>query len=270
MNVRAMAAIATKDLAVVRRSKAVMLPLVIVPTILVLLLPAIAVFAPSFVNLPGAGDLGALLERMPETLQASLAPYTPEQRLVVLMLVYLFAPLYLIVPLMVASVIAADTFAGERERKTLEALLHTPTSDAELVLAKLASGFVPAVLVGWGAFLAYAVVVNASAWPVMGRIFFPTPMWWVLALLVGPGVAALGLGATVLVSARVATFQEAYQIGGVVVLPLVLLIVGQAAGVVFLSTTFVAVLGVVIWLLAGALLAFGLRTFRRGELLART
>jgi ABC-2 type transport system permease protein len=270
MNLRAMRAIMAKDLAVVRRSKAVMLPLVVVPFVMVLILPVVASFAPSFVNLPGAGDLTALLERMPEAMQVQLAPFSEEQRIVVLLLVYLFAPLYLIVPLMVASVIAADTFAGERERKTLEALLHTPTSDTELVLAKFASGFVPAVFVAWGAFAAYTVVANLSAWHVMGRIFFPTPMWWVLALLVAPGVAALGLGATVLVSARVSTFQEAYQIGGVVVLPLVLLVVGQAAGVVFLSTGFVAVVGVLFWALAAALLAVGMRTFRRGELLART
>jgi ABC-2 type transport system permease protein len=269
MNLRAMRAIVAKDLAVVRRSKAVMLPIIIVPLIMVLVLPLVASFAPSFANVPGASDLGALIEQMPESFQAQLAPYDEEQRLVVVLLVYLFAPLFLVVPTMVASVIAADAFAGEKERKTLEALLHTPTSDTELVLAKLAVGFVPAVVVAWGAFVVYTVVANAAAWPTMGRIFFPTAMWWVLALLVAPGVAAFGLGATVLVSARVSTFQEAYQIGGLVVVPLVLLVVGQAAGVVFLSTALVAVIGVVFWALAAVLIALGLRTFRRGELLAR-
>jgi ABC-2 type transport system permease protein len=269
MNLRAVLAIVRKDLIVVRRSKAVMLPLVIVPVILVLLLPLLASLAPTLANLPGASDMGALVERLPEALQVQLAPFDDDQRIVFVLLVYLFAPMYLVVPLMVASVIAADAFAGERERKTLEALLHTPTSDRELVVGKLASGFLPAVAVAWGAFLLYALVANLAAYPVMGRIFFPTPMWWVLALLVAPGVAAVGLGATVLVSARVSTFQEAYQIGGVVVLPLILLIVGQAAGVVVLSSGFVLVLGLVVWAVAIALLAVGIRTFRRGELLAR-
>jgi ABC-2 type transport system permease protein len=269
MNLRALAAIVAKDLLVVRRSKAVMLPLVIVPVILVLLLPIVAALAPTFATLPGATDLGMLVEQLPESMQEQLAPYGDEGRVVFVLLVYLFAPLYLVVPLMVASVIAADTFAGERERKTLEALLHTPTSDRELVLGKFASAFVPAVAVAWGAFVLYAVAANVAAWPVMGAVFFPTPMWWVLALLVAPGVAAVGLGATVLVSARVSTFQEAYQIGGVVVLPLVLLVVGQAAGVVFLSISFVVVLGAVVWAVAAALLGLGMRTFRRGELLAR-
>jgi ABC-2 type transport system permease protein len=269
VNLRAMRAIMAKDLSVVVRSKAVMIPFIVVPLVMVLILPVIAAFAPSFVNLPGAGDLTQLLERMPAAMQAQMAPYTTEQRVVLLLLVYLFAPLYLVVPLMVASVIAADAFAGERERKTLEALLHTPTSDAELLGGKLASGFVPAVLVGWASFVVYALVANLAAWPTMGQIFFPTPMWWVLALFVGPGVAAMGLGATVIVSSRVSTFQEAYQIGGVVVLPIVLLVVGQATGVIFLSTAMVALLGVVVWALAAGLLALGVRTFRRSELLAR-
>jgi ABC-type Na+ efflux pump permease subunit len=38
---------------------------------------------------------------------------------------------------MVSSVLAADSFAGEKERKTLEALLYTPTTDRELFTAKL-------------------------------------------------------------------------------------------------------------------------------------
>ena len=48
------------------------------------------------------------------------------EQLVVLVNGYLLAPLFLIVPLMVSAVLAADAFAGEKERKTLEALLHLP------------------------------------------------------------------------------------------------------------------------------------------------
>jgi ABC-2 type transport system permease protein len=270
MNMRAVRAIVRKDLSVVLQSKAVLLPIIIVPLVLLLVLPVIATFAPQLANVPGASDLGALLERMPESFQARFEGLTQDQALVTLLLVYLFAPMYLVVPLMVASVIAADAFAGEKERRTLEALLFTPTTDRELLLGKLLSGFVPAIAVAWGGFLIYSVVANLAAWPVMGRLFFPTPMWWVLALWVAPAVAAVGLGATVLVSARVNTFQEAYQIGGAVVLPIILLVVGQAAGVVVLSVGVVGAIGAVFWLVAAALLWFGGRGFRRGEVLARS
>ena len=74
---------------------------------------------------------------------------------------YLLAPLFLIVPLMVSAVLAADAFAGEKERRTLEALLHLPISDRDLFLAKLLGAFLPAMAVSWIGFLAFAVVANA-------------------------------------------------------------------------------------------------------------
>lgn len=269
MNWRAVLAIARKDLVVLRHSTAVLIPLIVVPAIFLVALPLMASFAPALVNAPGGGDLQAMLDALPEVMEARLARYDDDQRIVVLLLAYMFAPLFLILPLMVASVIAADTFAGERERRTLEALIYTPTSDAELLLGKLLAGFVPAIGVAWGGFVVYALVANLAAWPTMGEVFFPNVMWVVLVVWVAPAVAALGLGATVIVSARVSTFQEAYQVGAVVVLPLIVLVVGQAAGVVVLSTVFVVAMGAVVWVLAALLLRYGARSFRRGELMAR-
>ena len=56
-----------------------------------------------------------------------------------------------------------------------------------------------------------------------------------------------GLGATVLVSARAGSFQEAMQLGGVVVVPLLLLVVGQATGLLNFSLGAVLLLGLVLW-----------------------
>jgi ABC-type Na+ efflux pump permease subunit len=177
--------------------------------------------------------------------------------------------MYLILPLMVSSVIAADSFAGEKERKTLEALLYTPTTDGELLLAKMLAAWVPAVVVAWGGFVLYAIVANLASWPTMGRVFFPNLMWIVLALWVAPAVAGLGLGVTVLVSARAEGFQEAYQLGAIVVLPIIFLVIGQATGVMYFSTWLVLLLGLLVWLVDIALLGFGARTFRRSELAAK-
>lgn len=269
MNVRAIRAIVKKDLLVVTQSRGVLVPLIVVPLIMLIVFPVLAGLAPAFVNLPGMTDIKELLERMPEGMTRTLAPYNPDQQVVVLMIVYLFAPLYLIVPMMFASVIAADSFAGEKERKTLEALLHSPTTDLELVTAKLLASWLPAVAVSWGGAIVYSVVANLAAWPVMGGVFFPNLMWVVLALWVAPAIAGMGLSATALVSARVNSFQEAYQLGGVVVLPLVALIVSQAAGVIYLSVSLVLLLGLIVWLLNGVLLWFAVASFQRGELVAR-
>lgn len=271
MNWRAIRAIVRKDLKVVLQNKGVSIPIIVVPLIFLVLLPALAAIVPALEDVTGsaAADLVAFMDQMPAGLQAELAGYNPTEMIIVALLVYFFAPMYLILPLMVSSVIAADSFAGEKERKTLEALLYTPTTDGELLLAKMLSAWVPAVVIAWGGFVLYAIVANLAGWPTMGRFFFPNLMWIVLALWVAPAVAGLGLGVTVLVSARAEGFQEAYQLGAIVVLPILFLVIGQATGVMYFSTWLVLLLGLLVWIVDIALMGFGARTFRRSELAAK-
>lgn len=271
INRRAIMAIIRKDLKVTLQNKGVTIPLVVVPLVMLIVLPGFAGLVPLLGEGPGSAlaDLQLMLERMPPGLTERLAHYDPLQQIVVLSLVYFLAPMYLIVPLMVASVIAADSFAGEKERKTLEALLYTPTTDQELLLGKLLAAWLPAVAVALLGFVGYSLVANIAAWPVMGQIFFPPAMWFVLALWVAPAVAGLGLVITVLISARAEGFQDAYQLGAILVLPLVMLVVGQGAGVIYFSLSLVLLLGLVLWLLDLILLWWGSRTFRRAELFSR-
>jgi ABC-type Na+ efflux pump permease subunit len=184
MNTRAILAIVRKDLKVALQNKGVVLPIVIVPLIMFVILPWVAVFAPSLASMGGTSfnDMDELLVRMPAGLLNELSGYTPDQQIVVFILVYMLAPLFLILPLMVSSVIAADSFAGEKERKTLEALLYTPTSDRELFTAKLLGAWTAAIAVGLLGFIVYAVTVNAAAWQSIGHIFFPNWMWVALVL----------------------------------------------------------------------------------------
>lgn len=97
----------------------------------------------------------------------------------------------------------------------------------------------------------------------------PNPMWFLLVIWVAPAVAGLGLGTMVLVSSRVRTFQEAYQLGGAVVLPILFLVVGQITGLLYFNLVVVALLGLFLWAVDAVLLWYGSRTFRRDALLAR-
>ena len=270
MNWRAIFAIVRKDLKVVLQNKGVIIPIIIVPVVLFGVLPWIATLAPSLINLGGnsIAELTTLIERMPVGLQNELAPYTIEQQTVIFFLVYLLAPMFLIIPLMVASVMAADSFAGERERRTLEALLYSPTDDRELFIAKLLSPWLAAITVSLAGFILYAVMANASAWPVIGKIFFPNLMWVGLILWVAPATAGLGLSTMVLISGRAQGFQDAYQTGGAVVLPVLLLVFAQITGVMYFNIWSVLLLGVVLWGIDAALIWFGSRVFRRGRLIA--
>jgi len=267
MNYRAVLAITYKDLKVISRSKGVMLPLIIVPIVFLILMPAGASLIANS-NLPNSNP-ETLLKQMPPALLTELSHYNDTQKVVVLMINYMLAPMFLILPLLVASVIAADSFAGEKERKTLEGLLYTPTTDQELFLGKVLSAWIPALVVAVGGFVVYGIVANVAAWPVMGQIFFPTWTWIVLVFWVCPAAAGFALGVMVLVSLRAQTFQEAYQMGAMVVLPVVLLTIGQATGVIYISVGLVFVLGLILWALDLGLLWVCGKVFRRSEIIAR-
>lgn len=259
-------AIMAKDLTAVRRSKAVVLPMVIVPALLLVVLPLLVGLAAR--GAQGA-DVDGFLRRLPAGVAGPITRLPEREQLVVLVLGYLLAPLFLIVPLMVSSVLAADAFAGEKERRTLESLLHLPASDRELFLAKVGGAVVPALAVSWTGFALFAVVANTVAWPVLHRIFVPTRLWLVVIFWVAPAVAFLGLGVMVRVSARARTAQEANQLGGAVILPLIFLAVGQSTGLLLVTVPVAAAVGAAIWAVALLLLARGASRFTRDRVAAR-
>ncbi len=259
----AVRAVIAKDLRAVRRSKAVVLPMLIVPFLLMVVFPfAVGLAA----RLQSGGDLSGFLDSVPRQVAEPLLDLPADERLVVLVNGYLLAPLFLVVPLMVSAVLAADAFAGEKERRTLETLLHLPISDRDLFLAKLLSSFLPAMVISWVGFVAFAVTSNAVAWPVMHRIFVPTVLWGVMIVWVAPAVATLGLGVMVRVSARAKTAQEANQLGGAVILPLIFLAVGQSTGLLLVDLPVAIGIGAGIWAIALWLVVRGMRRFSRDEL----
>lgn len=113
------------------------------------------------------------------------------------------------IPFFLVSSVVADSFAGERERHTLETLLASWLSDRAILLGKLG-----AVLVyGWGftllGVLLSLVTVNvahASA----GLLIFPSLIGWgipIVSLLVAGFTAGLG----VLISLRAPSVRQAQQ-----------------------------------------------------------
>ncbi len=271
MNTRAMSAIIRKDLKVAVQNKGVVVPLIALPLILFVIFPWVMAYAPDWASAGEASvsNMDELLGRMPTALRSELTGYTPDQQFIVFMLVYLLAPMFLILPLMVSSVLAADSFAGEKERKTLEALLYKPTTDRELFTAKLIGAWVAAVVVAVLSFLVYAVMVNAAGWHSIQHLFFPNWMWVALVFWVSPAVAGLGMIVMVFVSARAQGFQDAYQTGGMVVLPVLFLMVGQISGVMYFSLGVVFTVGLVVWMLDLALIGLASKSFRRGELMSK-
>lgn len=273
MKWRTIKTIAQKDIKEATQNKSVWLPILIVPLIFVVIMPAgmilgISSSGGSEVNPLNDPDFAMFLERMPQFLSNLINGMNSTQSGIVLLLGYLFAPFFLIMPLMFSTVIASESFAGERERKTIEALLYTPATDTELFLGKVLAALTPSLLITWGGFLVYSVVVNLAAYPAMGRIWFPLTSWYPLILWVSPAISLLGIAVTVLISAKVQTFMGAYQSSGSLVLLVLALLAGQATGILYLSVWTGMLIGLVLLLIDGVLMYYAIRTFNRDRLLA--
>jgi len=259
-------ALLAKDVRAATRSKAVVIPMLVVPFVLLVGLPTgIGLYARSGT----APDLSGLVSHLPSSMASELSILPERQRLIELVLGYLVAPLFLIVPMMISSALAADSFAGEKERKTLESLLHLPVEERDLFVSKVLFAFIPTVLASWIGFVLFALCANVVAWPVMGRVFVPTWRWVGLIGFMAPAVAALGLGVMVRVSARARTSQEANQLGGAVIMPLILASVGQTSGLLMLPPYWIFIAGAVVWVLAALLIRGGLVRFTRDRVAAR-
>ena len=271
----AIRAIVRKDLSTVVRNRGVRIPLLVTPIIVLVVLPVILVggadiLASSADQVPAGGEAAFQGLEEEATSGGSVGEgLTVQGQWAVFVLETFLAPLYLLVPLIVATVIAADSFAGERERGTLEALLHTPTTDRELLAAKFLASWLPAVVVSTVGFIVYAVLANVLAWSELGRVFFPNGTWVLLAVFMAPGLAALGLGVMVIASSRVSSLQAAHQVGSLVVLPILVLLVAQIAGLLRFGPGLVATMGAAVWLLALLLLSVGARSLRRQRLAQR-
>jgi ABC-2 type transport system permease protein len=260
-----MRAVIAKDFTAVRRAKGVVLPMLLVPFLLLVVMPFGIGLAARSAHAP---DLHSILSKLPHDLAKPILDKPPKEQLIILVNGYLLAPLFLIVPLMVASVLAADAFAGEKERRTLEGLLHLPIAERDLFYAKVLGAWLPAVAVSWVGFVAFAIVANGVAWPVLHRIFVPTSLWLVMIFWLAPAVAAFGMGVMVRVSARARTAQEANQLGGAVILPLIFAAVAQSTGLLLVSLPVAFAIGGAVWLLAIGLLVRGASRFTRDRLAA--
>jgi len=266
-------AIAQKDLKEVRQNRAAWMPGVIVPLFFAILMPIAMIVIPQIIPVEDVqrelGDMDTLLRNMPPSFAAIFGGKSLEQIFVIYMTGFMLAPLFLIMPLMFSTVVGSDSFVGERERKTMEALLYAPTSDLELFLGKVLAAVIPAIALSWIVYLVYIIVVNAASYPLFGRIWFPLATWWPLMFWLTPALAVLGISATVLISSRVRTFMEAYQMSTSLVVIVLGLVIGQVSGVLFLGVGTALLIGLLIWLVDAALIYLSVKRFKCSSLIAK-
>ena len=147
-----------------------------------------------------------------------------------------FLLLFLMAPIVGAVSLAAHSVVGEKQGRTLEPLLTTPLSTAELLVAKAVASFLPAIAIEALGLTAYFALVAVLSLPgVTGSLF--TARTLVMVALVGPIAALTALQGTIAISSRVNDPRSAQQLSVLLVVPLATLLVGQIAGAFVVTTS---------------------------------
>ncbi|MEO2204983.1 ABC transporter permease subunit [Paenibacillus pabuli] len=258
-NHQAIKALVRKDIRAITASIQLWLPMLIVPLIVGVIMPALLIWMASRVEIRSIGNLGFLLDSLDLLSSSGQIPElasmpTDNHRIIYYLALYMFAPLFLIIPVMASSILTANSFAGEKERKTLEGLLFTPISMDTLFKGKVLAALIPSIMLSWITFLIYGVIANILMYPMFGAIMFPNWNWIILVLWVVPSCSLMVILLNVLISAKVRGFQEAYQLGGLVVIPLLALIAGQASGMLLISPVLLLLIGAALLLISLVLL----------------
>jgi ABC-2 type transport system permease protein len=180
-----------------------------------------------------------------------------------------FMALFLLMPVLIPVTIAAYSIVGEKTTHTLEPLLATPITTAQLLAGKALAAAIPAVLATLLSFSIFAVgtAFLAVSPQVALRLF--SPIWMLGIFVVGPLLSIAGVSLAVMISSRVNDPRVADQISALVVLPVMALFFGQMLGFVAVNANLMIVIALVMAGVDAALLFFATRLFQREVILIR-
>ena len=257
MNSRIFKAIVKKDLRDIYRTKNLLATLIVIPILFSVILPAALLGSALFFDLEKmtGADARKLVDSFVEHLNSSGMIFDSlEQQFVFLFINYLLPSLFLLVPIITASAVAANSFVGEKERRTLESLLFSPITIKTLFISKVAASFIPSFLVSFVSFILSGILINSMGYPLFGSLIFPSANWLVLIFCLSPMVSLMTVLLNIFISARVKTYQEAQNISGIIVLPVIALLVGQASGLFLVGTQLTLIISAVILIINMVLL----------------
>lgn len=217
----------------------VLLPIFILTCIIPLLLVAGANFAIAFV-----GDMQLI---------ARLVPFA--------MLLVGF------VPASFSLITALESFVGERERNSLEALLSMPVADNELYASKLCSSLLVPLLSSVAAMLVFAFAL-ATTYPEL-YFFAMTPLRLLQLLLMIGIITLMMVAGAVVISSHTSSIRAANLLASFVLIPTAVMLQLQALLIIASRWDVLWVIIAALLVIAVALIRTGLAAFNREEILSR-
>lgn len=219
--------------------------ILIVPLVLTILMPTIFILTAHFVP-EDAGDLQQMIDLLPQTQRG----VSMEQMITALMMNNVMPLFFVIIPIMAASVMAASSFVGEKEKRTLETLLYCPLTLEQIFYAKILASFIISMAVTLTSFAAMIVVTQIELLLLSGELLLPDINWVVILLLISPAISLIAITMIVRGSVKAQSVEEAQQRAAFLILPMILLMVGQLTGLILINVFILLVIGIVLAVLA--------------------
>lgn len=259
-------ALAGKEAAELRASTGVLLGPVAMLLTAVLMPLALAVGVPAWSGAP-LDDTADLVE-LARQFQVPGAGGLTDAALVQALLLHQFLPLMALVPVVGAMTLVTTAIVGEKQARTLEPLLATPLTSAELLAAKTGTAFaLSLVLLALGVVLLVAGAALTAAPGVAATLVTGRVLALVGGVAPAASLAALTLGA--IVSTRAKDARAAQQAGVVVVLPLVGGFVAQLNSQTAFSTLDLLIAAAVLLAVAAVLGRVAVHVFDRERILTQ-
>lgn len=253
-------AVVRRELLEIVRNR-VLLSAIVIPPIILVALPIIVASVGGKDTLP-AGVVANLRAARPEWAELSvkqLATAFGMQQMVIF---------FLLMPATIPLAIASYSIVGEKQTRSLEAVIAAPIATEELLAGKAIAAIAPAVGTVW---LAYAVLIAISGvafGPALARIVID-PTWFATVFALGPAIGLLSVVTGIAISSRVNDPRAAQQIGTVIVLPVVgFMVVQLQSGQLLAARDYVVAAGIVA-LIGVAGLRIASRLFGRESILTR-
>jgi ABC-2 type transport system permease protein len=179
-----------------------------------------------------------------------------------------FLLFFLLMPAYIPLSIATYSIIGEKQARSLEPVLAAPIRTSELLTGKAIAAVVPGILAGWATYVAFIGLASLVYGPALLGVV-TDPSWLAGVFLLGPAVGLLSVVAGVIVSARVNDPRVAQQIGGVVIVPIVVLVLVQATGTLLVGAAGYTLLAIIVLIVSSVGLRIGFQLFDREAILTR-
>ena len=252
-SVKRATAVFRKDLIDVVRDKESLVSFIILPLLFSVFIPLIFLLSFKY----GAEDFATeatdtfsydfMMQMLPADLQSMGLPVANVY--IYWILTYFIAPMFLVIPSAMASIVSAYSFVSERENKTIEGLLYTPVSASELIAGKFMACLVPTLLLTWLSIIIYAIILATVGTQVLGVFVSLNASWLVMALILSPCITVLNILFVLWVSQKVKTGRAAQGLSSLLILPIVGLITSQVSGFMFFGIGAQLILSLIILIL---------------------